>query len=216
MVHRILLKLSLHPLYRYTFGHYLQSWGSNIYIYICLMFRIILQKWLVKAPEEDLHLPKPNIFIPRDLSLKNIEEKVTLWKTCLINIVFGILSSIPLAHPGKCSFHAEEDTVLQIVVQARYNVFHTQSLYQDGFSLSTVPKLTRVSSSYRCIHKVANGLFKWLWYVALPLIFFYASCNQGCSLFFFSFFLLFLYVLIWIELIMLTSYIKIIEMGLPD
>lgn len=214
MVHRILLKLSLHPLYRYTFGHYLQSWGSRIYM--CLTFRIILQKWVAEAPEEDLHLPKPNIFIPRDLSLKNIEEKVTLWKTCLINIVLVYLCSIPLAHPGKCSFHAEEDTVLQIVVQARYNVFHTQSLYQDGFSLSTVPKLTRVSSCYRCIHKVANGLFKWLWYVALPLIFFYASCNQGCSLFFFSFFLMFLYVLIWIELIMLTSYIKIIEMGLPD
>ncbi|KAG2637828.1 hypothetical protein PVAP13_2NG546806 [Panicum virgatum] len=38
----------------------------------------IIQKWLVKAPEEDLHLPKPNIFIPRDLSLKNIEEKVSV------------------------------------------------------------------------------------------------------------------------------------------
>ena len=90
MVHRILLKLSLHPLYRYTFGHYLQSWGSRIYM--CLTFRIILQKWVAEAPEEDLHLPKPNIFIPRDLSLKNIEEKVTLWKTCLLNIVLVYLA----------------------------------------------------------------------------------------------------------------------------
>ncbi|RLN36220.1 zinc-metallopeptidase, peroxisomal [Panicum miliaceum] len=38
----------------------------------------IIQKWVVKAPEEDLHLPKPNTFIPRDLSLKNIEEKVSV------------------------------------------------------------------------------------------------------------------------------------------
>jgi insulysin len=38
----------------------------------------IVQKWVVKAPEEDLHLRKPNIFIPRDLSLKNIEEKVSV------------------------------------------------------------------------------------------------------------------------------------------
>jgi len=36
------------------------------------------------------------------------------------------------------------------------------------------------------------------------------------AILFFSFFHLFLYVLIWIELIMITSYIKIIEMGLPD
>jgi insulysin len=37
---------------------------------------IILQKWVEKAPEEDLHLPKQNIFIPRDLSLKSVEEMV--------------------------------------------------------------------------------------------------------------------------------------------
>ncbi|KAG2646283.1 hypothetical protein PVAP13_2KG499300 [Panicum virgatum] len=38
----------------------------------------IIQKWVAEAPEEDLHLPKPNIFIPRDLSLKNVEEKVSV------------------------------------------------------------------------------------------------------------------------------------------
>ncbi|KAG8080044.1 hypothetical protein GUJ93_ZPchr0007g4342 [Zizania palustris] len=35
----------------------------------------IIQKWVNKAPMEDLHMPKPNIFIPSDLSLKNVEEK---------------------------------------------------------------------------------------------------------------------------------------------
>lgn len=35
----------------------------------------IIQKWIEKAPKEDLHLPKPNIFIPTDLSLKNVEDK---------------------------------------------------------------------------------------------------------------------------------------------
>ncbi|KAL5198469.1 hypothetical protein ABZP36_001981 [Zizania latifolia] len=37
----------------------------------------IIQKWVNKAPMEDLHMPKPNIFIPSDLSLKNVEEKAT-------------------------------------------------------------------------------------------------------------------------------------------
>ncbi|XP_062187589.1 insulin-degrading enzyme-like 1, peroxisomal isoform X2 [Phragmites australis] len=35
-----------------------------------------IQKWLEKAPKEGLHLPKHNIFIPSDLSLKRVEEKV--------------------------------------------------------------------------------------------------------------------------------------------
>ncbi|ONM58858.1 Insulin-degrading enzyme-like 1 peroxisomal [Zea mays] len=37
----------------------------------------IIQKWVGKAPEEDLHLPKRNIFIPSDLSLRSVEEKVS-------------------------------------------------------------------------------------------------------------------------------------------
>jgi insulysin len=28
------------------------------------------------APNEDLHLPAPNVFIPTDLSLKDAQEKV--------------------------------------------------------------------------------------------------------------------------------------------
>ncbi|KAF8669312.1 hypothetical protein HU200_051650 [Digitaria exilis] len=37
----------------------------------------IIKKWLEIAPEENLHLPKCNIFIPSDLSLKSVGEKVT-------------------------------------------------------------------------------------------------------------------------------------------
>uniref|UniRef100_A0A0D9X0K9 Peptidase M16 N-terminal domain-containing protein n=1 Tax=Leersia perrieri TaxID=77586 RepID=A0A0D9X0K9_9ORYZ len=37
----------------------------------------IIQKWVNKAPVEDLHMPKRNIFIPSDLSLKNVEEKAS-------------------------------------------------------------------------------------------------------------------------------------------
>lgn len=36
----------------------------------------ILQEWMDKAPEEHLHLPSPNVFIPTDLSIKNVQEKV--------------------------------------------------------------------------------------------------------------------------------------------
>jgi hypothetical protein len=44
-----------------------------------------------------------------------------------------------LKHTGKFSFYVEEDNVFQIVAQTRYNVFHTQGIYQDGFSLSIIP-----------------------------------------------------------------------------
>ena len=47
-----------------------------------------MQKWVEKAPEEDLHLPKQNIFIPRDLSLKSVEEMVIFWMACLLNFIW--------------------------------------------------------------------------------------------------------------------------------
>ncbi|KAG2548394.1 hypothetical protein PVAP13_9KG183300 [Panicum virgatum] len=37
----------------------------------------VIQQWIKKAPTGKLHLPKPNIFIPKDLSLKEVHEKVT-------------------------------------------------------------------------------------------------------------------------------------------
>ncbi|GLT29358.1 hypothetical protein SLA2020_042300 [Shorea laevis] len=35
-----------------------------------------IQEWMSLAPNENLHLPAPNIFIPADLSLKDPEEKI--------------------------------------------------------------------------------------------------------------------------------------------
>ncbi|KAH9679011.1 Insulin-degrading enzyme-like 1 (peroxisomal) [Citrus sinensis] len=34
----------------------------------------IIQDWILSAPEENLHLPAPNVFIPTDLSLKDAQE----------------------------------------------------------------------------------------------------------------------------------------------
>ncbi|OMO71346.1 hypothetical protein CCACVL1_18285 [Corchorus capsularis] len=36
----------------------------------------MIQGWMSSAPNEKLHLPAPNLFIPTDLSLKNAQEKV--------------------------------------------------------------------------------------------------------------------------------------------
>ncbi|GLT88210.1 hypothetical protein SLE2022_062450 [Rubroshorea leprosula] len=45
----------------------------------------MIQEWMLSAPNENLHLPAPNIFIPTDLSLKDPKEKVRypvlLWKS---------------------------------------------------------------------------------------------------------------------------------------
>ncbi|XP_071716303.1 insulin-degrading enzyme-like 1, peroxisomal [Rutidosis leptorrhynchoides] len=38
----------------------------------------IIQEWMNRAPEENLHLPSPNLFIPTDLSIKNVQEKATV------------------------------------------------------------------------------------------------------------------------------------------
>ncbi|KAL5743842.1 hypothetical protein ACOSQ2_026958 [Xanthoceras sorbifolium] len=35
----------------------------------------VIQEWILSAPSENLHLPVPNIFIPTDLSLKDVQEK---------------------------------------------------------------------------------------------------------------------------------------------
>ncbi|KAL5556247.1 hypothetical protein UlMin_038483 [Ulmus minor] len=37
-----------------------------------------IQQWMQSAPNENLHLPAPNVFIPTDLSLKNVHEQVKL------------------------------------------------------------------------------------------------------------------------------------------
>lgn len=41
-------------------------------INVCLY----LQGWVLSAPDENMHLPVPNKFIPTDLSLKIVSEKV--------------------------------------------------------------------------------------------------------------------------------------------
>ncbi|KAF8395832.1 hypothetical protein HHK36_019786 [Tetracentron sinense] len=35
----------------------------------------MIQQWVEAAPNEHLHLPEPNVFIPTDLSLKDVQEK---------------------------------------------------------------------------------------------------------------------------------------------
>lgn len=37
-----------------------------------------IQEWMSSSPDENLHLPEPNVFIPTDLSLKTSEEKIKL------------------------------------------------------------------------------------------------------------------------------------------
>ncbi|KAI3873651.1 hypothetical protein MKW92_023418 [Papaver armeniacum] len=36
----------------------------------------VIQQWISAAPDQNLHLPAPNVFIPTDLSIKDLAEKV--------------------------------------------------------------------------------------------------------------------------------------------
>lgn len=38
----------------------------------------LLQQWMEKAPDGNLHLPVPNMFVPTDLSIKTVLNKVLL------------------------------------------------------------------------------------------------------------------------------------------
>uniref|UniRef100_A0A0D9V6G7 Peptidase M16 N-terminal domain-containing protein n=1 Tax=Leersia perrieri TaxID=77586 RepID=A0A0D9V6G7_9ORYZ len=64
----------------------------------------MIQQWIQKAPTEKLHIPKPNIFIPKDLSLKEAHEKVKfpeiLRKTALSRLWYkpDMLFSTPKVH----------------------------------------------------------------------------------------------------------------------
>ncbi|KAJ1285684.1 hypothetical protein BS78_03G296100 [Paspalum vaginatum] len=64
----------------------------------------VIQQWIKKAPTEKLHLPKPNIFVPKDLSLKEVHEKATfptvLRKTPLSQLWYkpDMLFSTPKVH----------------------------------------------------------------------------------------------------------------------
>ncbi|WVZ68606.1 hypothetical protein U9M48_017527 [Paspalum notatum var. saurae] len=64
----------------------------------------VIQQWIQKAPTEKLHLPKPNIFVPKDLSLKEVHEKATfptvLRKTPLSQLWYkpDMLFSTPKVH----------------------------------------------------------------------------------------------------------------------
>ncbi|KAJ0982675.1 hypothetical protein J5N97_010930 [Dioscorea zingiberensis] len=53
----------------------LEPWYKTAYI-IEKLTASSIQKWVDKAPNEHLHLPAPNIFIPADLTLRQVEEKV--------------------------------------------------------------------------------------------------------------------------------------------
>ncbi|PUZ54490.1 hypothetical protein GQ55_5G136200 [Panicum hallii var. hallii] len=64
----------------------------------------VIQQWIQKAPTEKLHLPEPNMFIPKDLALKEVNEKVTfpkvLRKTPLSQLWYkpDLLFSTPKVH----------------------------------------------------------------------------------------------------------------------
>lgn len=84
-----------------------------------------MQAWIQSAPEENLHLPMPNVFIPTDLSLKDAEEKVStliiFW--CEMLLILSICANNSLA--GEIPSSPEEVNLLKIVVQAWYGVLNS-------------------------------------------------------------------------------------------
>ncbi|XP_074321353.1 insulin-degrading enzyme-like 1, peroxisomal [Silene latifolia] len=53
----------------------IEQWYGTAY---CLekISGLVIQQWMSAAPDEHLHLPAPNVFIPTDLSIKDVKEKV--------------------------------------------------------------------------------------------------------------------------------------------
>lgn len=51
-----------------------EPWYSTAYS-VEKLNESMIQEWILSAPSENLHLPVPNIFIPTDLLLKDVQEK---------------------------------------------------------------------------------------------------------------------------------------------
>jgi len=45
-------------------------------LFIAIFIVYLMQRWAVSQPDARLGLPLPNVFIPTDLTLKQLEEKV--------------------------------------------------------------------------------------------------------------------------------------------
>lgn len=78
----------------------------------------LLQQWMERAPNEHLHLPAPNVFIPTDLSLKDVLEKVFMLTPYLFR--FSIFNSLMFKNfgIGRISYTFEEIIIFKVVVQA--------------------------------------------------------------------------------------------------
>ncbi|KAL9411811.1 hypothetical protein AB3S75_045418 [Citrus x aurantiifolia] len=97
----------------------------------------IIQDWILSAPEENLHLPAPNVFIPTDLPLKDAQEAkfpVLLRKSSYSTlcspeseVLTDIFTRLLLDYLNEYAYYAQ-------VAGLDYGINHTES----GFEVTVV------------------------------------------------------------------------------
>jgi len=104
-------------------------------------FYIELQQWMSSPPNEHLHLPAANVFIPTDLSLKDPKDKV-IWVFKLIMFDYKLYAKASRSfkiiylwssETGHVPDPVKDIAIFEIMVQAWYNVFHPEGLCENIF-----------------------------------------------------------------------------------
>ncbi|GJN17490.1 hypothetical protein PR202_gb04561 [Eleusine coracana subsp. coracana] len=88
-------------------------------------------QWIQNAPTEKLHLPKPNIFIPKDLSLKEVHEKVWVggYNDKMRVLLNAILKQISNFEVKPSRFSALKETSVKDYQNFSFNQPHSQASY---------------------------------------------------------------------------------------
>ncbi|KAF2289393.1 hypothetical protein GH714_035782 [Hevea brasiliensis] len=105
----------------------------------------MIQEWMLSAPNDKLHLPAPNVFIPTDLSLKDAQEKVAGLYYGIINTDSGfqvtvvgynhklrILLETVIKKIAKFEVKPDRFSVIKEMVIKEYENFKFQQPYQQA------------------------------------------------------------------------------------
>lgn len=155
-------------------------WLLSLGIYL---YCFLLQNWMSASPNEHLHLPAPNVFIPTDLSIKDFKDKVYIFSLHLFMLCAGALYfqwCCCVCKTGYAPHFVKDFILLEIMVQAWYDVCRAQGLCKNWFSLPICWELPWIWGSHGHLYKIINGLLEWMWYDVKNYICIYIFWGSSC------------------------------------
>ncbi|GJM92947.1 hypothetical protein PR202_ga09456 [Eleusine coracana subsp. coracana] len=108
----------------------------------------MIQQWIQNAPTEKLHLPKPNIFIPKDLSLKEVHEKVWVGgyndkMRVLLNAILKQISNFEVKPSRFSALKVHQEDAISNVKLELFSLIASQPAFNQ---LRTIEQLGYIAS----------------------------------------------------------------------